>query len=216
MIKVKDINNFYMLRWLDEYMIGHKGFIAGGCFKNIFNNEKVKDLDIFFRCESDWNDAVLYYEGLCGSDYSKYYENEKVKAYKNIKTGIVLELCRSVFGTPEEVLSQFDFTITKFAYYKEEVEEEIDEIMKDFGVEVTNHIEYRIIHVDTFFEHLHLHRLVTDDNILYPMSTFERMIRYSGYGYKPCRETKIKIVESLRRINDDQVQANNSFYDGVD
>ena len=25
------------LGWLDDYMMGHKGFIAGGCFKNIFN-----------------------------------------------------------------------------------------------------------------------------------------------------------------------------------
>ena len=38
-----------MLNWLDEFMIGHHGFICGGCFKNIFNKEKVKDLDIFFK-----------------------------------------------------------------------------------------------------------------------------------------------------------------------
>lgn len=47
----RDRENFWMLNWLDEYMTGHKGFICGGCFKNIFNKEKVKDLDIFFENE---------------------------------------------------------------------------------------------------------------------------------------------------------------------
>jgi len=28
-------DNFWQIRWLDKYMEGHKGFIAGGCFKNI-------------------------------------------------------------------------------------------------------------------------------------------------------------------------------------
>ena len=26
-------DNFWQIRWLDKYMEGHKGFIAGGCFK---------------------------------------------------------------------------------------------------------------------------------------------------------------------------------------
>lgn len=38
----RDRENFWILNWLDEYMTGHKGFICGGCFKNIFNKEKVK------------------------------------------------------------------------------------------------------------------------------------------------------------------------------
>lgn len=53
----RDRENFWMLNWLDEYMTGHKGFICGGCFKNIFNKEKVKDLDIFFENKSDFDDA---------------------------------------------------------------------------------------------------------------------------------------------------------------
>ena len=33
-------DNFWQIRWLDKYMEGHKGFIAGGCFKNILSGEK--------------------------------------------------------------------------------------------------------------------------------------------------------------------------------
>lgn len=41
---IKNIpENFWFLRSLDQYMQGHKGFIAGGCFKNILSREKVKE-----------------------------------------------------------------------------------------------------------------------------------------------------------------------------
>ena len=196
----RDRENFWILNWLDEYMTGHKGFICGGCFKNIFNKEKVKDLDIFFENESDFDDAVQYFDsqtpGYDGDDvrdekYHFHYENDNVKAYKHIETGVVLELCCKIFGKPEEILNKFDFTITKFAYYKEEVD-------------------------DAFFEHLHLKRIVIDKDIPFPMSTFERMLRYAKYGYFPCKETKMKIINALRDLTDEQVELSESLYDGMD
>ena len=50
--------SFPKVRFLDQYMEGHKGFIAGGCFKNIFKGTKIKDLDMFFENETDFNEAV--------------------------------------------------------------------------------------------------------------------------------------------------------------
>lgn len=230
MLVEKDRNNFWMLNWLDQYMTGHKGFIAGGCFKNIFSKEKVKDIDIFFESLSDWQEAVQYFDsmtlGYNGDDkrdeeYIFHYQNDKVKAYKNAKTGIRVELCKALFGTAKEVISQFDFTIAKFAYYKVEVE---DEPWEEYGLldfEETNkkpetHIEYRIVCDENFFEHLHMHRLVTDDKIPFPMSTFERMIRYIGYGYKPCKETKLKIAKSIHDLSEQEVSVGESLYDGMD
>lgn len=228
MIVKQDRENFWMLNFLDKFMEGHKGFICGGCFKNIFNHEKAKDLDIFFKNKKDWEEAVEYfdsmtigYDGLDEEDacYYFYYENENVKAYKHIKTGIVLELCCKTFGTPEEIISKFDFTITKFAYYKAEIEDETGAEVEENSPEDINigtHIEYKIMHDDKFFEHLHLKRLVTDDLILFPMSTFERMLRYAKYGYFPCKETKMKIVNALRGLSQEQVELSNSLYDGMD
>ena len=37
-------DNFWQIRWLDRYMEGHNGFIAGGCFKNILSGERVKEI----------------------------------------------------------------------------------------------------------------------------------------------------------------------------
>lgn len=227
MIIEQGIENFWNLRWLDEFMIYHKGFICGGCFKNIFNNEKVKDLDIFFESKSDFEDAVQYFDSLTvgykGADkgeeiYRFYYENENVKAYKHIEKGIVIELCCKIFGTVKEILNQFDFTITKFAYYKVEVEDESEEVIAEgpFESSTTTHIEYKVMYDDKFFEHLHLKRIVTDEAIPYPMSTFERMLRYAKYGYFPCKETKLKIIKALRDLTDEQVEVSEDLYKGLD
>ena len=130
-----------------------------------------------------------------------------MKAYKHIKSGLVLELCCKVFGKPKDIISKFDFTITKFAYYKAEVED------AELGMTFT---EYRVMYDDKFFEHLHMKRLVTDDLILYPMSTFERTLRYAKYGYSPCRETKMKIAKAIRELSDEQIELSKSLYDGMD
>lgn len=239
MLIKQERENFWMLNWLDEFMEGHKGFICGGCFKNIFNKEKVKDLDIFFKSNSDFEDAVNYFDSMTpgydegdgavseeAAQYRFLYENPNVKAYVHKRTGVRIELCCKIFGTAEEILNQFDFTIVKFAYYKEEVadeqlgvaDEELDEWLGLFEgkTDAPTHIEYKVLHDDKFFEHLHMKRLVTDNAIPFPMSTFERMFRYARYGYFPCKETKMKIIKSLRELSEQQVELSENLYDGMD
>jgi hypothetical protein len=217
MIVDRDIENFYILRQFDKFMIGHNGFIAGGCFKNVFNREKVKDVDVFFKTKNDLNKAIGYFDSMTSGyelddkreeEYLFCYETENVKAYRHKATEIIIELCKKVFGEPKEIIENFDFTITKFAYYKEEIID--DEVL---GI---SHIEYKALCDDKFFEHLHLKRLVTDDKILFPMSTFERTIRYVKYGYMPCKETKLKIAQAIHNISDEELIVGKSLYDGMD
>lgn len=70
-------DNYWMLNWLDKFMEGHKGFICGGCFKNIFNQEKVKDLDIFFQNEGDREEAVDYFDSMTAG-----YTDEAIEIVK--------------------------------------------------------------------------------------------------------------------------------------
>lgn len=241
MLVKEERDNYWMLNWLDQFMIGHKGFICGGCFKNIFNKEKVKDLDIFFKNKADFDDAVEYYNSKTAgywidgdpyneldedkAEYKFLYENKNVKAYIHKQTGVRIELCCKIFGTAEDILNQFDFTITKFAYYKEEVEDETgaevdspfdDDLYEDEDEDVETHIEYKILVHDKFFEHLHMKRLVTDDKIPFPMSTFERAFRYAKYGYFPCKETKMKMARAIKELSDEQLEVSESLYDGMD
>lgn len=208
------IDDYYNLRFLQRYLVGHKGYIAGGCFKNIFNNEAVKDLDIFFLNADDYAEAVRYFDertagyGFEGekisqedAEYIFIYENDNCKSYKDKGTGVRLELCRSIHGTPEAVIGQFDFTITKFALYLKTDE-------TDTGLEIIRH--------EDFFKHLHLKRLVIDDALPYPMSTLERSYRYAKYGYYPCRESKLKLAIAIHGLNEDEIRVGRSLYKGVD
>ena len=239
MLITQDRENFWMLNWLDQFMEGHKGFICGGCFKNIFSKEKAKDLDIFFKSRSDYEEAVEYFDNITEgywidgdsdnvvdeekAEYRFLYQNVNVKAYVHKRTGIRIELCCKIFGTAEEILNHFDFTIVKFAYYKEEIEDktgaevtpdEMDWLFEEGKSET--HIEYKILMHDKFFEHLQMKRLVIDDEIMFPMSTFERMFRYAKYGYFPCKETKMKIIRALRDLDEQQVELSENLYDGMD
>ena len=178
----RERGNLFQLYQLDKYMVGHKGFIAGGCFKNLFNNERVKDLDIFFKNSTEHHEAVKWFTEH--KDYVFSYRNEKVVAYKNIKTDVRVELINFIFGTAEEVISVFDFSITKFAFYKQTIKDEV----------VGDSIEYKVLHEEDFFEHLHMKRLVVEKEIKYPISTFERSLRYTKYGYGLCKESKANLL----------------------
>jgi hypothetical protein len=204
----RDSWNFYNLKWLDDYMVGHKGFIAGGCFKNIFNGEPVKDIDVFFESEIDFLEAEKRFKDSRDNGWYLYYQNNKVVAFKNKEhPKVTIELIKTTYGTPEEVINRFDFSITKFAYYRETEKDD------ESGNETTL---YKVIHHELFFEHLHLKRLVVEPDLLFPVSTFERMLRYAKYGYFPCRETKRRIIQNIRTnvINGDDLSL--SLYDGMD
>ena len=116
-----DPEHIFALRQLDKFMVNHRGFIAGGCFKNLFNGERIKDVDVFFRDSADFQLAV-HSLNEC-REFEQLYTSENVNAYRHKESGVTVELVQSIFGTPEEIISQFDFTVTKFAYYKELVNE---------------------------------------------------------------------------------------------
>lgn len=198
-----DSEDFIKLRQLNRYMIGHKGYIAGGVFKNIFNDEEFKDVDIFFESQKDFAEAdELFRED---DEYKVKYENTKCRAYTNQETGVTVELIRHMFNNPLDMTESFDFTVTKFVYYKEEIKVEEDEIdIEDiFLPEDEYEITWKVAYHNKFFEHLHMKRLVIDQDekdIILPVNSLNRMFRYAKYGYFPCRETKAKIIQALRSM----------------
>lgn len=180
------LENYLALRQLDKYMIGHKGYIAGGVFKNIFNKEPYKDIDIFFESARDHKEAEVYFKNH--TDFELIYENAKVIAYKDLDREINIELIKHKFKSPLDMIDEFDFTITKFAYFKYYDPEDPE---SDY---------WEIAYHNKFFEHLHMKRLVADNILVLPVNTYNRMFRYARYGYFPCKETKAKIIAALREL----------------
>ncbi|MBT9670614.1 hypothetical protein GPK34_00995 [Secundilactobacillus kimchicus] len=199
--------DFPQITWYGRYLIGTRGYFAGGAFKNIFQKEKPRDLDVYFQSEEDFTAAVDQYTE--DEDYWKKYENKKVIAFENLKDGMVLELSRIKFVTPEELLKSFDFTVDKFAYFPNAVPKEVEDLYPEVG-EVFFHKE--------FFQHVMQKRLVIDSFLPYPLNTYNRLFKYARYGYQPCLETKVKVAQYI------QVQKNDidenvfpfDFYNGMD
>lgn len=102
---------------------------------------------------------------------------------------------------PEEILRSFDFTVAKMAYYKEPKYEEKEDDYFPFSSASIVGYEYKLLYHEKFFEHLHMKRLVIDENIPFPVSTWECSYRYKGYGYNMCRETKKKLLQALKGVN---------------
>ena len=204
----EEIGNFPQIRFMKEFMIGHPGFIAGGCFKSAFTGDKPHDLDMFFRNMSEYQDAVNYFDGN-KDEYVRGYQNQNVESFIHIKSRTRIECIKKIFGEPQEIISQFDFTIAKFAFYTEvepPEEEDGDWIYNDW-----------VVYHPQFFEHLLMKRLVVDDKMPFPESTFNRTYKYAASGFFPCRETKSKLIRSLHELPDfaDQDLAK-SFYEGID
>jgi hypothetical protein len=203
---VTPMEDFRQLGYLKRFLNLTGGFIAGGAFKNIFNGEPVKDLDIFFQSEAAWWKAV---KKLKRKGYTQIYKNARVRAFKDPITGIRLELIGAKtdpefqsnpvdYESVENTIKMFDFTVTKFAVARK------------------GDIFYAVYH-PKFFEHLHLKRLSIDAEMVKPLSTFERTLRYVSYGYKLCRDSKIELINAIQETEfEPEAQLNASFYDGVD
>ena len=195
----KDKDVIFKVRKLDKYMTGHNGFIAGGVFKNIFQNESFRDIDVFFENEKDYLEAVNFYKSD-SENWSEKYENKNAKCFVNKKNRVTIELVKSFFSNPIEMLQRFDFTIVKFAYIREKNE--------------NDELEYKCLYHENFFEDLLLKKLVIDNTSSFPVNTLERSWKYKGYGYGLCRESKIKLVEMLKNANPEDI--GNSLYFGID
>lgn len=181
------------LRFFDRFMANHSGYIAGGCFKGLFLGEKIKDVDLFFENETEARKAATYFDG--SEEYARAWSNDRVSAFRCKKTGIVVEVIYSFLGQPAEMIANFDFTITKAFYSKNE------------------RGEYVFSCHDRFFEHLTNRKLVIDDKILFPLSTFNRSFRYCKYGFGLCGESKTKLIQALQGFNGANM---NDFYFGID
>jgi hypothetical protein len=171
--------NYVELKGLQRYVKDTKGFIAGGCFKDLFQGKKTRDVDVFFQNEEDYNNALEVYKTK--KNFKLIYSNDNCTGYRDIKNNIGIELIKSIFGTPEEVISQFDFTIVKVAYYNPPSEEQ----------------DIQFMYHPNFFEHLLLKRLVIDEGMPKAVATLNRTWKYAKYGFGLCRESKIKLTNEV-------------------
>jgi hypothetical protein len=196
------------IRDLIRYIGNNNGYVAGGCFKNLLNSQKVKDVDVFFRSKEDFDSAVSLFEN--NLEYVKYYENENVVAFKDLEKEINVELIKTVFLEPAEMLKSFDFTICQFALFHKEEEKFNEEKNETEKIRV-----YSVLYHENFFKDLFMKRLVLDGDeqrLKFKMSVFNRFVKYMSYGYTPCFFTKLKIAKMLAEVDKSDISFDENLY----
>lgn len=179
-MKHATLENFPMLNVLRPYLNVDGAYIAGGCFKHLFEGKRPRDLDMYFPDEQAFDEAKAKY---LEQGWEAAYESKNAVGVK--KDGKSIDLVKFAYKPVEEMLGMFDFTITKFA-------------LRRTGTDDDGKSEYEIVHHPDFFEHLTTKRLVIDDELRLPINTFQRMFKYTRYGYNLCRESKIKLLIAIR------------------
>ena len=146
-------------------------FVAGGSINDIYRGEKIQgDIDIFFYTEKDYRNAV---QNNPGDDY-RLTKN----AYTFIHNDLVIQFIKKNFGTPQEIMKEFDLNKSRIALVK-------DEFIFGEYYHDDLHIINKNIRVDTFKRYLKYSKrfFVSNNNI---SATF--------YNYI------INLMENIRKI----------------
>ena len=155
------------------------GCVAGGFFKDYFSGKKPKDIDLYFK---DSESASMTEKAIANSGATKIFVSESVTRYKNKL--ITIDVVTKLFGTPEEIIAEFDFTICKFAVYRQ------------------GNNFMAIYHKD-FFLDLHAKKVSAKDTPMkYPVSSLKRLLRYCQYGYTPDDDTVLLIAEGINQLDE--------------
>jgi len=115
-------------------IIGSKGFIAGGCPRYFAVDDEIpySDIDVYCKSEEYFNDIC---QALEKAGWQKTSESVNAVRYRKSPGGVIVEVIKpfqnehmKTFGEPEEVIQQFDFTVTK-AYFKDKRTVVVDEAL---------------------------------------------------------------------------------------
>ncbi|MFT8538159.1 MAG: hypothetical protein ABF560_07080 [Bifidobacterium aquikefiri] len=175
---VEDGENFKQFHQFNKYLKHDGDCFAGGFAKHVFEGKKPRDLDMYFTDSSHYEDTL---SRMLADGWEQTYKNDHATGVR--KDGQSIDLVTYIYGDAESVIGEFDFTVTKFAW---RLISEDDEVKFE-----------AVFHPD-FFEHLETHRLVIDDKMVLPISTFQRMFKYTRYGFNLCRESKVKLLLAIR------------------
>lgn len=185
--QLKDLIS-YLPQALDEF------YIAGGCFKDIFENKQFKDIDLFFENHDQFNRAKNIFERSNDFEpvistnhcirFDKINQSNREKEYS-------VELIHYIYGSPADILDDFDFTVSKFLMHSYKDENQFR--------------RFKFLYHDQYFEDLYLKRLVIDHQVNNPMSIFSRVIKYTKYGFNIDKQSKIKLLKALSSLNNEDI-----------
>jgi hypothetical protein len=182
---ISDAFHFEKLRVLFPYLNNHDGIIAGGVFKDIFLDKHFRDIDFFFKCESEFLKCVSNQH--LSNSCTKKYENDNAVGFEENTSKIRIDFVRKRFGSPKEIIDSFDFSVSKFALYKD------------------NQNSFKVIYHPLFFTDLVTKTLRYDSIIGDPILQFSRILKYSRYGFKIAKADQVNLIKQINNLNVDEI-----------
>lgn len=196
---------------LKDFLVGHNGFIAGGVFKDIYLNKSSKDIDIFFRCEDDFNNAVEFFDK--SKKFNRLYSSSNSIGFTSSSSfgGEVIDLVQHIFGSPQDILESFDFKISQCALVKDDeieshsvVGEKIDSSVFDcIKIDDDKNSEtYSLIRNKSFNSNLNESILEVYEGCSVSQISVERLSRYLNYGFIPKDDNlSLQVLSNLCSVN---------------
>lgn len=136
-----------------------EAMICGGAVLSTFTGQRISDIDIFFKDELVLN---KFKEELSLFDGCELIMDDEYCSLLKFKTKKI-QLIKRFYGTPQEILSKFDFTICQVCYVPK---------------------------TDTFYLHRNFHahveekQIVMNPNMPFPLATINRVAKYISKGYE--------------------------------
>ena len=90
-----------------------RGYIAGGAITSILSGAKINDIDLYFRTKEDMNYS---FSVLKVRSKGKPYVTTNAISMRVLDTDIQLIVKEGYYGSPEDVIPQFDFTVNMVAF----------------------------------------------------------------------------------------------------
>jgi hypothetical protein len=165
-------------------------YIAGGACRSVFANEAINDLDLYFTSE----DALHAFKNQVDKKYEVVYCSENAVSYRTEKN-IKFQLIKKIYGTPQNVMAQFDFTICMCACFPK-----------------TN----TFVMYDRFLEHLARREIVFNIDACYPINSLFRANKFIKRQYYVSAVEWIKIGLKCHSLNLKNLKEIKEQLDGID
>jgi len=193
------------LYWCPQLKDMEGTIIAGGFIRAFYAGEQPADLDLYFRSEDDYTDALDILDS--NDEWKEVFHTDRAVSYK--RNNKKLQAISFYYGNPEDVIKGFDFTVCAAALTLE-FPEPTDE---DNSVEPIGKV---LIHKD-FFEHLAGRILIYTGGSPLPLSSLKRAFKYIKRGYNICDENIIAIASAIYdRVEFDDPDALTMHIAGMD
>lgn len=179
-----------------------KWFIAGGACTSVFTLNPINDLDIFFNVndEEEFDEVfgylVYHFQKNFGVSIEDAFETDAALSY-NID-GNRVQLIKKFRGTPEEIISNFDYSVVQCAFLP--------------------HIEEFVMSSNFLYDNAsRTLRYNTDiEGVSYPIASLMRAEKYIKRGYKFTGVEALKLGLTINNLKINTYKDLKEQIEGID